>query len=365
MGKGVNYYTFRERFKLNRILRSVTAKHGSVRASREALQQAVALLEGAVEAKPEEWVYWYVLGDLYQPLGEFVKSVKAGEKCYELRPDDRRSPYALASNLRTLTHADYVGDTHQIEARRRLRAQVGTEGYVAPFDPDMSQEALEELGMTLDQAAERSLTLFEEVLSLGVGGDDDVHVRDCLAAMYSEFPHLEERVKSARVAPKGLWAEARGDPFNDAVEHYQKLRYLGNQPDQAKQELLEVIRLCQAALGEQPRNGDALVLLAHALFLAANRAQSLSQDACDYFLTRAGATIQHWKCTPSHTRNRENGELVLWRIRTEIQEARALTGPELDQLMDALRDTLRAEALDPGALLTMQQLLGLDKGPQG
>lgn len=209
MGKGVNYYTFRERFKLSRILRSVTAKHGTVRASGEALQKAVALLEGAVEAKPDEWVYWYVLGDLYQPLGEFVKSVKAGEKCYELRPKDPRSAYALATNLRTLTHAKYVGDRRHIEARRRLHDQMGImRGYQFPFDPDRSQEALEGLGMTLDEAAQGAVGLFEEVLALRIPSEDAATTRESIAVICQEFPHLRESPEPHRREPLQLASEA-------------------------------------------------------------------------------------------------------------------------------------------------------------
>jgi len=363
MGKSLQHVGFRDRLKVNRILRPVTDKYGNVRLSTSALEEAVRLLEAAADASPREWILWYTLGDLYEPLGDFVKSVRAAEKCYELRPRDPRSAGALATNLRTLTHAKYVGQQTYIEARRELHEQLAPHGYVAPFNPDKSQEALQELGMTLDQAAERSLRLFEQVLSLGVPEADAVQVRDTLSVMYSEFPHLEETVKSTRVAPKGLFGEARGDPFNQAVEHYQKLRYLGQQPRRLQEELLQVIRLTQVALAKDRHNGDAMVLLAHALLLASQQAVLLSEHGYEYFLTRSAAVVDHWSSTPARTINRENGQTVQWRIRAEIEQPKALTTRELQRRIAAGHGTLLKEALDPKSCPAMQRLIAVDKTP--
>ncbi len=198
MSKALQYIGLRERYKVNRILRPVRDKYGDVRSSTPALEEAVLLLEEALKDKPGEWILWYILGDLYQPLGEFAKSVRAGERCYELRPNDPRSPYALASNLRTLTHAKYADHREQADARRRAQHHLVMQGYAAPFDPDKSRDALQDLGITLDEAAERSLALFEEVITLGVPENDATHVRDCLDVMYYEFPHLVSRPRPTR-----------------------------------------------------------------------------------------------------------------------------------------------------------------------
>jgi hypothetical protein len=71
---------------------------------------------------------------------------------------------------------------------------------------------------------------------LGVRGQEVKHVKDTLAAMYSDFPDLEEKARATRQAPKSPLAEARGDPFNEAADRHQKLRYLLGQPDRYKQE---------------------------------------------------------------------------------------------------------------------------------
>ena len=223
MGKGINYYGFRERLKLGRTLRSVSAKYGSVNASSAALKEAAAALEAAVEAKPREWVFWYALGDLYQPMGQFAESVRAAEKCVDLRPDDPRSLYALASNLRTLTHAKYVGQQSYIEARTKMHGQLATQGDAAPFDPARSQAALHELGMPLDLAAEWCLVLFERVLALGVRGEDKKHVEETLDVLYTEFPRLREVISLTRCASKlvtrGKALAARG-LLDDAIRQF-------------------------------------------------------------------------------------------------------------------------------------------------
>jgi len=229
VGKGINYFGFRERYRINRIIRPVRDKHGSVgydhlRRDRAALAECVSLLQAAVEAKPDDWVCWYALGDLYQPLGELVKSVRAGEKCYELRPRDPRSAYALASNLRTLTHAKYVGQQSYIEARTEMHEQLAAiQDYAESFNPDRSQEALDELGMTLDLAAEWCLVLFQRVLALGVRGEDKKHVEETLDALYTEFPRLREGVCLTRCATnlvaRGKALAARG-LLDDAIRQF-------------------------------------------------------------------------------------------------------------------------------------------------
>jgi len=359
MSPSIAYYSLFERLKLDRTLRSVKAKYGKPLTSRIALQQAIVVLEAAVENKPREWVYWYVLAEWYQTFGELAKSVRACEKCYELRPRDPRSAYALATALRILTRAKYVGDP-RIESVKEWMAESGLATY-DDFNPKESQKALQELGITPDQAAERSLTLFEEVLTLGVRGQEAKHVRDNLAAMYSDFPHLEERVRSTRQAPKGLLAEARGDPFNEAADHYQKLRYLMGQPDQYKRELLEIIRLCQMAIAKNPRNGDAFVLLANALVLAAGDLRFINEEAYDYFLTRAGAVMQHWISSGIYTRNRKLGLQLLQSIKDEIGKAKALTSTESERRMEAFCNTLLTYVLKPDSLTKMQQMLTLDR----
>ena len=63
---------------------------------------AIPLLEAAMQRAPEQWAYWYGLGDYYQEVGSLRSSLTACENCYRLRPRDPRSVYALATAYRML-----------------------------------------------------------------------------------------------------------------------------------------------------------------------------------------------------------------------------------------------------------------------
>lgn len=189
-------YGLFERLKLARAVSSVTRKYGHPQASGTATREAVRVLEAKVRERPREWVFWYALGDGYCALADYAKAVRACEKCYELRPRDPRSGYGLATALRMLTRAKYMGDP-KIADMQEFLVQSGVAVF-DEFDPLKSQQALEDLNLTIDQAAEKSLTLFEEVIRLGVNQSEANMVKQHLAAMYADFPHLEAKVKSGR-----------------------------------------------------------------------------------------------------------------------------------------------------------------------
>ncbi len=210
MSRSVFSYSIVERLKVGRVLRPITEKYGPLqeRASRDALQEAVSLMEVATASEPREWIYWYILGDWYSALGDYAKAVRACERCYELRPRDPRSAYALATTLRVLTRAKYVGHPRVAEMRE-FYARSGISRY-DDFNPLKSQQALEELGLTIDQAAERALRLFEQVITLGVKASEAKMIRGTLAAMYAEFPHLRGKVRFGRRKQAGREGSPRG-----------------------------------------------------------------------------------------------------------------------------------------------------------
>ena len=74
------------------------------------LQRAVILLELAVRDNPNEWAYWYALGDYYQRLDDWASSIRVCHQCYKLRPQDPRSAYALATAFRFWAQKQPVSD---------------------------------------------------------------------------------------------------------------------------------------------------------------------------------------------------------------------------------------------------------------
>jgi tetratricopeptide (TPR) repeat protein len=157
MSQSLLSYGFIERLKLGRALDSVTNKFGFPQTSREATQEAVKVLEVKVREKPREWIFWHALGDYYCALGDYAKAVRVCEKCNELRPRDPRSTYSLATALRMLTRARFLG--HPNIKNMQDLSESGMSTY-DDFDPLKSQQGLQELGLTVEQAAEKSLTLF-------------------------------------------------------------------------------------------------------------------------------------------------------------------------------------------------------------
>jgi tetratricopeptide (TPR) repeat protein len=181
-------YGFIERLKLSRALSSVTVKFDDLQANHDSMREAVKALELKVKEEPREWIFWHALGDWYSSLGDYANAVRACEKCYELRPQDPRSAYSLATTLRVLTRAHY-SDHPRLKEMEELVARTGR-GY-DEFNPFKSQQGLEELGLTVDLAAHRAADRFEEVLRLGIGEEEAAGVRENLAAMRTEFPELK------------------------------------------------------------------------------------------------------------------------------------------------------------------------------
>ncbi|MFQ6000251.1 MAG: tetratricopeptide repeat protein [Anaerolineae bacterium] len=316
------------------------------------LDKGVQLLESAVEKEPNEWAYWSMLGDFCNRRGYHLEAVRACEKAMELRPNHPLSSYGLATAMRGLTKAKYLWPEHQAE--RASMAEFYNSAEI-PFDPEAAQRALDALGITVDQAAERALLLFEKTLSIGVRQDEEKLVKDTLAAMYAEFPHLEKAVKHARAPVKGLFAEARGPSasglFNEAADRYRKLRYLYGDEQRFLDELAKIIQLCQLAIDKDEKHGDSYILLANALSLAASRHRFRDESNYEFLISRAAAVIDLWASSPytgfPSCKNPQIGRTLQQSIFNEIQEWRKLNPEQTQKLVDSYRLEFGYEAISP------------------
>ncbi len=160
------------------------------RAEKQDLAQAVASstgeiadvirhLERAARRRPKSWVFRYALCDQYMSVGRLAKAVRVGEDAYNLRPKDVRSPYALATAYRALTHAAYIGNPRIGEAR------------ALGMDPEGSQKALAELGITIEDAVRKAIELFRIAKQLTTNGDARAQIEDNLESMRVEFPEVK------------------------------------------------------------------------------------------------------------------------------------------------------------------------------
>ena len=76
--------------------------------SNYSIEEFIKAAETALKKYPKEWAIYYALGDKYQSIGRYADSLPILQKCVELKPDDVRSPYALATtyNLINLEHLE-------------------------------------------------------------------------------------------------------------------------------------------------------------------------------------------------------------------------------------------------------------------
>ena len=182
MSKKLTSYTSSELRKLNRVLAPVVTEYGHPRCNLEALTKAIELLRTAAGRNPREWLYWYALGDCCQDAGEFRLAFVAGCRCLALRPKDPRSDYALGSAYYLLVRA------------RHANGPEATEAWTGDFDdpfgttgPEQCLEGLRELGLSLEDAAERAHTHFSRALPR-VDGKDAALVEQHLFSLRRAFP---------------------------------------------------------------------------------------------------------------------------------------------------------------------------------
>lgn len=150
-------------------------------------QEFIEAAEKAARKHPDEWVIWFTLGDKCQAAGQYVRSLQACKRCVELRPNDIRSAYALATAYNVLTRASWVAIEPQIAA---LTALLSTEG-VDEFSPLRSELALTETDMVIDTAAVHAMRWFERALRLNPDASSLMQIRQDLGALYRRFPHLK------------------------------------------------------------------------------------------------------------------------------------------------------------------------------
>ena len=188
MGSSIFSYGILERFRVGRALRPVTDKYGpeQERASREALHEGISAMESAVERKPTEWIYWYTLGDWYQTVGEIGKSIRACQRCCELRPKDIRSAYALATAYNLLTLAALTE-----EEGEKLSELKHVLGNVNGVDPVNARAELHQSEVAVDTATVQAIRWFERALALNPDGRSRAFVESHLRTLYKRFPHLQ------------------------------------------------------------------------------------------------------------------------------------------------------------------------------
>ncbi len=334
--------------------------------------KVIAHIEPLLSKEPKNWQLKYVLGDWYMRDRRYVDGLRVLSEAYRLRPKDPRSTYALATAYRVLARANLdgidVASFFSPEYWSQLR-EADPQLYklmwagLSDYDPTASADELERLKMTVDEVAQRAMEYFEETLRLGVRKDEAKLVNDSLQSMYSEFPHLEMKVKTQRRTDTGIFGEARTGPgglWNEAVDHFTRLRHLMAQPPRYRYELGEVIRLCQWAIANDPKLGDAHVLLANAYSLLDSQVVATTKQPYIY-LRWSASILQHWCDTPlcqyPFTKNRKIAETLYADVLRQLSLVDRLSIEQLIENVRARANRDVSEALSPATFERIREQL--------
>lgn len=155
---------------------------------------------------------------------------------------------------------------------------------------------------------------------------------------------------------KAIFGSAKDDPYNQATQHFAKLRNLAQSDPAYAANLIQIIRLCQLAVSQRPADGDAHILLANAYLLA-----SLINpfgESYTYALARAAAAIFHWKEVPMCSKAQQIGEKIFQGVLEQLgQDRPAWMGPSLRGDQQSIHRDFYPSAIDPSSLDALARLI--------
>lgn len=148
-------------------------------------QEFVEAAEKAIKEYPNEWIVFYIAADYYAQLGRYLDALRALERCVQLKPDEIRSAYALATTYNLFTRAEWVGNP-EVEA---YFAWIGrTTGDVT--DLAVAKSELAKSGLLIEMAALQAIRWFEKALTLKPDGTSRAIIKQDLQTLYNRFPQL-------------------------------------------------------------------------------------------------------------------------------------------------------------------------------
>ncbi len=150
-------------------------------------KEFIIAAERALVKHPNEWVIYYSLGDKYQESGYYAEGLWATQKCVELRPNDIRSTYALATSYNILTRAAWTESEEEVVANV-IKALIID---IDKADRRISQAGLDHTGLAVETAALQAIRWFERSLALKPDSEDRFQINNDLATLYKRFPHLQ------------------------------------------------------------------------------------------------------------------------------------------------------------------------------
>lgn len=149
-------------------------------------EEFIAAAERAKKKNPNDWIIYYTIADKYQQLGYYTEALLATQKCVEIRPNDIRSVYALATSYNLITRAAWSDKEEEIVSL--LKIFFGNKDQI---DKKLSIGALDRTGLTVDTAAVQAIRWFENALTLSPDSQSKAQIQWDLQTLYERFPHLK------------------------------------------------------------------------------------------------------------------------------------------------------------------------------
>jgi len=176
-------YSFSERLKLTKI-----SKYLDSLPQTATLEEHIKATKQAIKKHPDDWVLHYFLADQLQDAWQYADAMPICQKIIDLKPNDVRSPYILATNYNMLTRANITQTTVTPEQWEMNQRYINSKQLP---DPDTCNSELTKLGIDVQTAALQAIRWFERALSLNSDSASKKQIKQDLEVLYKRFPDLK------------------------------------------------------------------------------------------------------------------------------------------------------------------------------
>jgi tetratricopeptide (TPR) repeat protein len=150
-------------------------------------EELIVAFKKAILEYPDEWLFYYFLGDKLQNIGAYAEAMHCCEKALKLKPNDVRTAYSIATCFNVLWRASFTKEEMQ-KVKAYIEAIIPM-GDI--FDPAVSQRELGKLGIDIQTAATRALQWFEYALSLPSDPESQERIKADIQTIHRRFPNLK------------------------------------------------------------------------------------------------------------------------------------------------------------------------------
>lgn len=149
-------------------------------------EEFLAAGERALKKYPDEWVIHYSIADKYQEMGYYAEGLRETQKCVEIRPNDIRSVYALATSYNLLTRAAWSEEENQAAKIFSILAD-----DIDKVDKRVSQAGLDRTGLAVETCAVQAIRWFEKALNFNPDQQSREQINQDLYTLYKRFPQFK------------------------------------------------------------------------------------------------------------------------------------------------------------------------------